>query len=85
MSRLMQSTYHECEDIEWAAVRFSCVRTDNRDALIALGFQPMYPNAGSEYEKHIWARSVDCQPKTASANHLRYRIIQRAFLDESVQ
>ncbi|MDE2571523.1 MAG: hypothetical protein KGM44_03255 [bacterium] len=33
--------------------------TDNRQALMALGFAAKYPNGRDAYERGIWSRSVD--------------------------
>jgi hypothetical protein len=76
----MRPVCHEPEEIERAALRLPCVPTDNLDALVALGFERMYPKAASGYESHLWARSVDSgynSPRTG-----RKLIVQRAYLDQ---
>ncbi len=73
----MDSLCHTREEIERLAFRLPCVPTDNRDALIALGFERMYPHAASGYDSHLWMRSVD-SGYNAGARRL---IVQRAFLD----
>jgi hypothetical protein len=69
---------HTQEEIERLAFRLSCVPTDNRDALVALGFQRMYPQAASGYDSHLWMRSVDSGYSGSIGRRL---IVQRAFLD----
>jgi hypothetical protein len=52
--------------------------TDNRDALLALGFARAYPQSSRGYESTIWERSVE-----HSRNSFGQRVLarQRAFLD----
>jgi hypothetical protein len=75
----MDTLCHTQEEIARLAFRLPCVPTDNRDALVALGFERMYPQANSGYDSHLWTRSVD------SGGHAGARklIVQRAFLDGS--
>jgi hypothetical protein len=72
---------HTQEEIERLAPRLTCVPTDNRDALIALGFQRMYPQAASGYDSHLWMRSVDSGHNGGAIGLGRKLIVQRAFLD----
>jgi hypothetical protein len=76
---LMNALCHTQEEIARLASRLPCVPTDNRDALIALGFERMYPQAVSGYESHLWMRSVDSGYAGAAGG--RKLIVQRAFLD----
>jgi hypothetical protein len=77
----MDAICHSREEIERAAQRLHCVPTDNRDALIALGFERMYPQVVSGYESHLWMRPVDSGYNGGSTRNGRKLIIQRAFLD----
>jgi len=51
--------------------------TDNEDALVELGFARAYPQVHAGYEATIWERTIDY----SSANGMRKRACQRAFLD----
>jgi len=77
----MDALFHSREDIENALVRLHCVPTDNREALLALGFVPMYPQIAKGYKSRLWVRSID--PGCNSSLHNgRKLILQRAFLAE---
>jgi hypothetical protein len=54
--------------------------TDNRDALLALGFERAYPQIAVGYESTIWERTVDI-PRRSSAG-ARMLIRERAFLEK---
>ena len=71
---------HSAEEIERAANRLPCVPTDNEAALIALGFEPMYPQENSGYYSHLWSRVVDAR---VAPNGQRSLIIQRAYLERT--
>lgn len=79
----MDTLCHTQEEIERLAFRLPCVPTDNRDALVALGFERMYPQAMSGYDSHLWARSVDAGYNSDGGIGRRKLIVQRAFLDGS--
>jgi hypothetical protein len=74
----MDALCHTREEIERLASRLPCVPTDNREALLALGFERMYPQAASGYDSHLWMRSVDAGDSAVIGKR---RIVQRAFLD----
>lgn len=76
----MDAVFHSREEIERALLRLHCVPTDNRDALLALGFERMYPQAASGYESHLWVRSVDSGYASSLCGG-RKLVMQRAFLD----
>jgi hypothetical protein len=76
----MDALCHTREEIERLAMRLPCVPTDNRNALIELGFERMYPLAASGYESRLWVRSVDSGYVGSTGNGRRL-IVQRAFLD----
>jgi hypothetical protein len=79
----MDSIFHSREEIERALRRLHCVPTDNRDALLALGFQRMYPQVKSGYHSHLWVRSVDAGYSSSLCNG-RKLIMQRAFLEQRI-
>jgi hypothetical protein len=77
----MDALFHSREEIERALVRLHCVPTDNREALLALGFEPMYPQVKKGYESHLWMRSID-SGRGSSLSNIRKLVVQRAFLEE---
>ena len=77
---IMNTLCHTREEIERLAMRLPCVPTDNRDALVDLGFERMYPQASTGYESHLWTRSVD-SGFTSGLGSGRKLIVQRAFLE----
>ena len=68
---------HTIEEIDAVLRRGLSPITDNRDALVALGFEPAYPQIRTGYDSTIWERSVEYGTNTAG-----YRTLarQRAFL-----
>jgi len=50
---------HSCEHIELILRRGLTPLTDNRDALLALGFERAYPQVKRGYEATIWERSIE--------------------------
>lgn len=75
----MDALCHTQDEIDRLASRLPCVPTDNRAALLALGFERQYPQVVSGYESHLWVRSVDS--RNAGSAGYRKLILQRAFLD----
>ena len=75
----MNTLFHSKDEIEHAALRLHCVPTDNRDALISLGFEPMYPQIASRYDSHLWARVVESNG-SAGRSKGRKLVVQRAYL-----
>lgn len=53
--------------------------TDNRDALIGLGFERAYPHVRGGYDSKIWERSVTVAPMHRDG--LRRIVRERAFLE----
>jgi hypothetical protein len=51
--------------------------TDNRNALLALGFERAYPQVPQGYESTIWERSIEHHRR---ADGLRVLARERAFL-----
>jgi hypothetical protein len=77
----MDTPFHSREQIETALVRLHCVPTDNRQALLALGFQPIYPQVTKGYTSRLWGRSIDSGYGSSLSNG-RKLVIRRAFLAE---
>lgn len=80
----MKTLFHSKDEIEHAALRLHCVPTDNRDALISLGFEPMYPQIASGYDSHLWGRVVDTESSAGISNH-RKLVVQRAYLSSDAE
>jgi hypothetical protein len=76
----MDALFHSREEIERGLRRLHCVPTDNRDALLALGFQRIYPQASSGNDSHLWVRSIDSGWGSAFGQG-RKLLMQRAFLE----
>jgi hypothetical protein len=76
---------HSPEEIERAALRLPCVPTDNRNALVTLGFERMYPQATSGYDSHLWVRAIDSEYSSGASGSRRKLVVQRAFLDRSAR
>jgi hypothetical protein len=53
--------------------------TDNRDALVGLGFERAYPQVRGGYDSKIWERSVTVGPMLPDG--LRRIVRERAFLE----
>jgi hypothetical protein len=69
------------EQLERSTFSLSSIVTDNREALIALGFERMYPKATFGYHSHLWSRSVDVTYQGAVMRTVPKLAVQRAFLD----
>jgi hypothetical protein len=76
----VEPLYHTIEEIDCAVRRLPCVPTDNREALVALGFERMYPRCVSGYESHLWVRSVDAESLYGSSRRHKRLVMQRAYL-----
>lgn len=74
----MSSTVHSIEAIEAILRRGAMPRTDNRDALIALGFERATPGDDDRGES-LWERSVDHVHRAANGAKLLVR--ERALLE----
>jgi hypothetical protein len=72
---------HTIEEIDRAVRGLPCVLTDNREALIALGFERMYPQCVSGYESYLWVRSVDAESLYGSSRGHKRLVMQRAYLN----
>jgi hypothetical protein len=68
---------HSAEDVEMLLRRGLSPITDNRDALIALGFERAYPQVRTGRESTIWERAIEHHP-TSDGHRTLAR--QRAYL-----
>jgi hypothetical protein len=71
---------HSIEAIEAILRRGATPKTDNRDALIALGFTRSTPAAEGGYDATLWERAVDRHER--AANGQRVMIRERAILEK---
>lgn len=74
---LKQAVVHSVDAIEALLRRGLSPRTDNRDALITLGFCRAYPQIRVGYESTIWERSLEMQRRPHGRGALARN---RAFL-----
>ena len=75
----MRVTVHSLEDIAAMLRRGLAPITDNRDALIALGFERAYPQVTSGYDAGIWERAMELPHR--SRDGARMLVRERAFLE----
>ncbi len=73
----MKCIVHSAAGIEDLLRRGLTPITDNKEALLGLGFERAYPRIRSGYESTIWERSID-RPKHESR---RFMARERAFLE----
>jgi hypothetical protein len=68
---------HVAEELVALLRRGMSPATDNRDVLLALGFERAYPQVPKGYESTIWERSIEhhCRP-----DGLRVLARERAYL-----
>jgi hypothetical protein len=78
----MAATVHFVEDVAMLLRHGLSPVTDNRDALLELGFERAYPGVHRGYESTIWERSIERYRR-----HDGYRILarERAFLIEGAR
>ena len=74
------ATVHHTEDIGRMLVQGLAPITDNREALVDLGFEPAHPWATTKYERSVWERLVERTYHDARGAHHRVFIRERAFL-----
>jgi hypothetical protein len=77
----LSSTVHSIEAIEALLRRGTTPKTDNRAALVALGFVRATPVGEEAREETLWERSVDHTQRTASGHKILVR--ERAVLEKS--
>ncbi|MBD5633860.1 MAG: hypothetical protein IAI49_05220 [Candidatus Eremiobacteraeota bacterium] len=76
----MTTTVHSIEAIEALLRRGATPKTDNRDALVALGFVRASPFAGEGHDQTLWERSVDHKDRTSNGQKVLVR--ERAVLEK---
>jgi hypothetical protein len=75
----MAAIVHTTEAIQTLLRRGLTPVTDNRDALLELGFERAYPQVKRGYEASLWERSIELEHRSRGG----YRILarERAILD----
>lgn len=68
---------HVADDLVALLRRGGSPVTDNRDALLTLGFERAYPQIREGYESTIWERSIEHHRRP---NGLRVLARERAYL-----
>jgi hypothetical protein len=77
----LSSIVHSIEAIEALLRRGATPKTDNRAALVALGFVRATPIGEEAREETMWERSVDHTQRTANGQKILVR--ERAVLEKS--
>jgi hypothetical protein len=75
--QVMKTIVHIAEDLVALLGRGLSPITDNRDALLALGFERAYPQIRAGYESTVWERSIE-RRRRHDGRCVRAR--ERAFL-----
>jgi hypothetical protein len=76
----MRAIVHSADEIMAMLRRGLAPMTDNRDALLGLGFERSYPHVAAGYYAKIWERAVESPyPSSTGARML---IRERAFLEK---
>lgn len=75
----MRAIVHSTADIENLLHRGLTPITDNRAALLELGFQRAYPQIVRGYDATIWERAVDAATRARDGQRMLVR--QRALLE----
>ena len=75
----MRAIVHSTADIENLLHRGLTPITDNRTALLELGFQRAYPQIVRGYDATIWERAVDAATRARDGQRMLVR--QRALLE----
>jgi hypothetical protein len=76
----LPTTVHSIEAIEALLRRGATPKTDNRDALVALGFARSAPRAADGYDETLWERAVDHSGR--ASNGQRVLVRERAILEK---
>ena len=77
----MSPTVHSIEAIEALLQRGVTPKTDNRDALVALGFVRSSPFAEGGHDETLWERSVDHLGMSPGGQRMLVR--ERAILEKT--
>jgi len=75
----VRAIVHSIADIENMLRRGLTPITDNRTALLELGFRRAYPQIVRGYDATIWERAVDAASRARDGQRMLVR--QRAFLE----
>ena len=75
------SMVHTPEAIQAMLQRGLAPITDNRDALLALGFERAYPQVARGRDSTIWERSIELPRRGAAGSRLLAR--ERAYLERA--
>lgn len=75
----MNTIVHRAEELLAILQRGLSPITDNRDALLALGFERAYPQTRKGYEATIWERAIE-HPRRADGRRALVR--ERVYLVE---
>jgi hypothetical protein len=75
----MAATVHTIDAIQTLLRRGLMPVTDNRDALLELGFERTYPQVASGYEATLWERSIELDQRSRGGYRMLAR--QRAVLE----
>ncbi len=75
----MRAIVHTIADIDDLLRRGLTPITDNRSALVELGFERAYPHVVHGYDSTIWERAINAE--TRSRDGKRMLVRQRAFLE----
>jgi hypothetical protein len=71
---------HSAEEVARLLKKRLPVVTDNRSALIELGFVPAYPQCTSGCESTVWERLVDCGYRETERGIRRVVAREQAYL-----
>jgi len=75
----MAAIVHTAEAIQTLLRRGLTPVTDNRHALLELGFERAYPQVKRGYEATLWERSIDLAQRASDGRRVLAR--ERAILD----
>lgn len=82
LGKTVRAIVHSTTDIENLLRRGLTPITDNRTALLELGFQRAYPQIVRRYEATIWERAIDAATRARDGD--RMLVCQRALLETRV-
>ncbi len=75
----MQAIVHSAEAIQTLLRRGLTPITDNRDALVELGFERAFPQIARGQDAKVWERSIELDRR--SRDGYRMRVRERAVLE----
>jgi hypothetical protein len=77
----MAAVVHTSEAIQTLLRRGLTPVTDNRNALLELGFERAYPQIERGYEATLWERSIELDQRSRQGYRIRAR--ERAILEQN--